>query len=80
MFSFILVTLIIFYILIFNDCFVNCNFKFIIKIKRIIVILKIICLMEHKVYEISPIRYSYHFLGVKKPIFSKKLSVTTETK
>ena len=44
MFSFILITLIIYYILIFNDCFVNCNFKFIIEIKRIIAILKVISL------------------------------------
>ena len=53
MFSFILITLIIYFVLIFNNCFGNCNFEFIIEIKDIIVILKIISLMKHKVYEIS---------------------------
>ena len=40
----------------FNKCFVNCNFKFITEIKGIISILKIISLMEHKIYKISLMR------------------------
>ena len=52
MFSFIIITLIIYYILLFNNCLVNCNFEFIIEIKGIIAILKIISLMEPKLYEI----------------------------
>ena len=42
MLSFILI---IYYILIFNNCFVNCNFEFIMETKGIIAILKIINLM-----------------------------------
>ena len=53
MFSFILITLIIYYILILKICFVNCNFEFIIEIECIIVILKILSLTRHKIYEIS---------------------------
>ena len=60
---FILITLIIYYILIFDNCFVNCNFEFIIQIKGTIVILKIISLMRHKVYEISQLEHSFHFLA-----------------
>ena len=55
----------IYYILIFNNCFVNCNFKFIIDIKDIIDILKITNLMTHKIYEISLMRRSYHFFCLK---------------
>ena len=50
-FSFILITLIIYYILIFNNNFVNFNFELIIEIKDIIAILKIINIMKHKLYE-----------------------------
>ena len=62
MFS-ILITLVIYYILIFNNCFVNCNFEFIIKIKGIIGILKIISLIRYKVYEINLMGYNYLFLA-----------------
>lgn len=49
----ILIILIICYILIFISCFISCNFEFIIEIKNIIAILKIISLLKHKVYDIS---------------------------
>ena len=48
--------------LIFNNCFINFNFKFLIEIKGSIAILKIFRLIEHKVYAISLIEHSYHFL------------------
>ena len=54
------------YILIFNNCFINFNFEFLIEIKDNIVILKIFRLIEHKVYEISLIWHSYHFFGLEK--------------
>ena len=62
MFSFVLITLIIYYILIFNNCFVNCNFEFINEIQVTIIILKIISLMRYIVYEISLMKHYYHFL------------------
>ena len=53
--------------LIFNNCFINFNFKFLIEIKGSIAILKIFRLIEHKIYEISLIEHNYHFFGLKKP-------------
>ena len=75
MLYFILINLTIYYFLIFNNCLVNFNFEFIIEIKSIIAILKIISLMGHKVYEISLMRHSYHFFGIKKKFSLNNLYV-----
>ena len=72
---FILITLIIYYILIFNNCFVNCNFEFIIKIKGIIGILKIISLIGHKVYEINLMGYNYLFFCLKLQFSQKNFRI-----
>ena len=53
------------YILIFNNCFINRNFEFLIGINGSIAVLKIFRLIEHKVYEISLIGHNYHILGLK---------------
>ena len=44
----------------------------------IIVILKIINLMRHKVYEISLKGHSYHFFALKKQFFQKRITKTKE--
>ena len=58
---FILITLVIYYIIIFSKCFVNCNFEFMIEIKGRYCHFKKNNLIKHKIYEISLMKHIYYF-------------------